>query len=126
MSGGLMQRLKRRAAGGSAGSVEQAVMEHLLVLLNTRQGSSPADPDYGLPDLTDIVHNMPNGLPALQRLIGEAIQRYEPRLKAVTVRPAAHSPNSLSLSFEVRAQLVAGGSLRFETRVMRGGQVSVT
>ena len=126
MSGGLLQRMRYRSEGRSAASLERAILEHLLVLLNTRHGSCSMDPGYGLPDLTDLAHNVPEGIPALQRMIVDAIQRYEPRLQAVSVRPAPLSSGALSLSFEVRAELVAGGSLRFETKVSRGGQVVVT
>jgi type VI secretion system protein len=118
--------MRYRSEGSSAASLERAILEHLLVLLNTRHGSCSMDPGYGLPDLTDLAHNVPEGVPALQHMIVEAIQRYEPRLQAVSVRPVPLSPGSLSLSFEVRAELVAGGSLRFETKVSRGGQVVVT
>ncbi len=126
MSGGLLQRIRSRSQGRSAVGLEQAILEHVLVLLNTRQGSSALDPSYGLPDLTDLTHNVPEGVPALQRMIVEAIQRYEPRLKSVHVRPLPLAPGALTLSFEVRAQLARGGAFRFETKVCRGGQIYVT
>jgi len=126
-----------------------AVLDHLLTLLNTRQGMSRLDPEYGMPDITDITHNMPRGSPVLSRMIVAAIQRYEPRLKHVVVRPSALLGNTLSLTFEVTAQLVSespvradtrsemrsldaiaheprhGETLHFQTTVSAGGQVSI-
>jgi type VI secretion system protein len=110
------------------------VLVHLVTLLNTRQGSSALDREYGLPDIIDITHNIPAGIPVLQRMIARAIRRYEPRLTHVRVRCSpprskaasttrAHAP---SLSFEVSAQLVGGSAFRFETKISSGGQVSIS
>lgn len=126
MTGGLFQRLSARASGDFGVNQQESILKHLAVLLNTRQGSSALDPEYGMPDMTDVVHNIPAGIPALSRMIAETIQRYEPRLKSVTVRASPPSGATLSLSFEVRAQLVRGGTLRFETRVTHGGHVTVS
>lgn len=125
MSGGLFRRLSAREHDSFGVNQQESILQHLAVLLNTRQGSSALDAEYGMPDMTDVVHNIPAGIPALSRMIADAIQRYEPRLKGVAVRASARAHESLSLSFEVRAQLVGGGTLRFETRVSQGGQVTV-
>ena len=44
----------------------RSIMEHLQHLLNSREGLSPTNPDYGLPDLTDIVQRLPEGVQVLQ------------------------------------------------------------
>lgn len=114
-------------AGGPSDEVE-AIVAHLRVLLNTRRGDSPSAPDYGIVDLSDMVHVFPGAAQDLARSIRTTILQYEPRLKNVTVR---HLPDaeSLALRFEISAQLAAGRSpkiLHLATTVRPGGRVDVT
>lgn len=125
MSGGLLDSIGQRLRGEARTSREDAVLVHLSTLLNTRQGSSALDAAYGLPDIVDFTHNIPSAIPALERLIVGAIQRYEPRLSHIVVRSSTVHTDALSLCFEVSAQLVGGGSLRFQTTLSAGGQVRV-
>lgn len=125
MAGGLLDRMATRLRGERVATREESVLAHLGALLNTRQGSSALDADYGLPDITDVTHSMPAGIASLQKMIVDAIQRYEPRLRSIVVRSSVLHPDTLSLRFEVSAQLVSGGSLRFETKVSPGGHVTV-
>jgi type VI secretion system protein len=126
VSAGLLGRLRRRALGVPAVMQEASILAHLAELLNARQGSSQLDPDYGLPDLTDLAHRIPEGLPVLQRLLSETIRRQEPRLCNVSVRHAPGSADRLVLQFDVRAELVAGGSLHFRTDVSPTGRVRIS
>jgi type VI secretion system protein len=125
MARGLLQRLADRAGGKPDSLQAQAVLEHLRQLLNTRQGSSALDPLYGIPDFTDLLHSFPDGLFVLQRALAETITRYEPRLRAVSVRPVRVLRDTLVLQFEVTGQLASGQPLRFETQVFRAGHVRV-
>jgi len=81
----------------------QSISEHLQILLNTREGLSVTNPDYGLPDLTDIVHMLPDGVHALQNAIRDVILKYEPRLSKVKVR-FAPSDDAFVLYFDVSAR----------------------
>jgi type VI secretion system protein len=126
MSGGLLDSIDRRLRGEPRVRREDAVLVHLSMLLNTRQGSSSLDPAYGLPDIVDFTHNIPGAIPALERLIVDAIQRYEPRLSHIVVRSSTVHADALSLCFEVSAQLVGGSSFRFQTTLSSGGHVSVS
>lgn len=129
MSRGLMQRLGGSpAVARSTRSEQVAVLEHLRALLNTRWGNSEAAPEFGIPDFTDCLHNVPNALLHLQSTLQQTITRYEPRLSHVVVRAVEVDPASLILYFEVSAKLASGGEklpMRFVTRVVRGGRVLV-
>lgn len=125
MTCGLLHRLAEREHGGAGPSLEQSVLQHLRVLLNTRQGNSALDPLYGVPDFTDLVHNFPDGLLALRRLIAQTIERYEPRLSRVSVRPTRILRDVLVLHFDVRAELPNGRPVIFDTTVSRGGHIQV-
>lgn len=124
MSRGLLGRM---AGDASTGQVE-AVVEHLRVLLNARQGSSPCARGFGVVDLSDMVHSFPAGGVQLARAIKATIAEFEPRLRNVNVR---HVPDEhdLQLRFEISAQLADGRSarpLRLTTTVHPGGRYDVT
>ncbi|MCA9577111.1 MAG: type VI secretion system baseplate subunit TssE [Myxococcales bacterium] len=84
--------------------VVRSVVEHLAILLNTRAGEAVTVPDFGLQDLTDLVHELPEGIHTIQQGMRNVILKYEPRLSNVSVR---HLPDdsSLVLRFEVVARV---------------------
>ena len=50
--------------------LEQAVVSHLVRMLNTRQGSSLTCPDYGLIEVSEMLHDFPDAIgmkPSLPR-----------------------------------------------------------
>lgn len=127
MSGGLLGRL-RRFDGAAPLSVTASILAHLTELLNARQGDSAIDASYGLPDLTDFAHRVPEGVPVLQRSIADTIRRHEPRLCKVQVNAEARelAGPRLSVQFEVTAELSRGGAVRFRTEVTPCGRVRVS
>ena len=74
--------------------VVRSVVEHLAILLNTRAGEAVTVPDFGLQDLTDLVHELPEGIHTIQQGMRNVILKYEPRLSNVSVR---HLPDDSSL-----------------------------
>jgi type VI secretion system protein len=66
--------------------VGDPVRTHLALLLNTRQGSVPNLPDYGLPDVSSFYSDYPSSLGELRALVERLIKKYEPRLLNVRVR----------------------------------------
>jgi type VI secretion system protein len=87
--------------------LDAAVATHLVNMLNTKQGSSLTCPDYGVPELTELLHDLPDAISIMQRSIKQCITQYEPRLRNVQVRHVPQEAGtSLVLSFEVTAQLV--------------------
>ncbi len=119
--------LSRIASGAPVGDEAAAILEHLRVLLNTRQGEAPCAPSYGVVDFSDVVHAMPGAVQTLVRSIRATILEHEPRLRNVSVRPAA-SEGDLVLRFEISAQLASqrsGRTLTFTTTVRPGGRYDV-
>lgn len=124
-AGGILRKIAARSEGLPAPGLERSILGNLSVLLNTRSGFCPQDPLYGVPDFTDLAHNLPAGVPSLQVMIRDAISRYEPRLRSVTVQSHELSPDTLTLSFVVRAELIQGGAFCFRTRVCHGGLIQL-
>lgn len=132
-------RLVERIAAGRAGEARTGrgidvsailddVLRHLRDLLNARQGSTPTRPDYGMPDMNDLLHQFPDALGVLRTAILEQINLFEPRLQAVSVRHEPDADNPLRLNFTVAAELITGGiaqRVSFYTAVTDDGTVSL-
>ena len=123
---GLLSRIGTAGPSSRHDDPSDAILEHLRVLLNTRRGEAPTVPDYGVPDITDLIHTLPSGIPGLTRALRDTILTYEPRLKNVNVR---HVPSDepLILRFEITARLVEDNRvLKLQTRVRAGGKIEVS
>ena len=111
-----------------ANKVAESVLEHMRNLLNVRQGSVPAIPDYGLPDFNDMVSAFPDAIFELRRAIKTSIEKFEPRLCRVKVEHIPDEENPLNLRYEITAQLVTGDestNVWFETTLDSAGKVAV-
>jgi type VI secretion system protein len=86
--------------------LESAILAHVGHMLNTRQGSSLTCPDYGLMEVSEVLHEFPEAIGLVQRSIKNSVQTYEPRLKNVQVRHVrSDTLQSMLLEFEISAQL---------------------
>jgi type VI secretion system protein len=102
-----------------------SVLEHLAKMLNTRRGNAPVAPDYGIPDIVDLVYSFPDAIRIMEKAIRNTIEKYEPRLTNVRVKHAGSEDDVFCLHFEVTATLVSGNSVWFETRLESSGEVEV-
>jgi type VI secretion system protein len=139
MSGAsLLGRLERNADPNFSGrsvyrgeDLESVVMEHLQRMLNTRAGSAPTAPDYGIVELSEMLHDFPEAHSIMQRAIKNTIVKYEPRLKNVQVRVVEQDDqrDALFVYFEITAQLVYPNGdrqpIRFSTSVDQSSNVQV-
>jgi type VI secretion system protein len=105
-----------------------SVLANLRHLLNSRHGVTPIRSDYGIPDLTEVVHNFPEAIGQMRAAIRAAIEKYEPRLRRVSVRHVDSPDDPLALRFEITAELVSSDertSVWFETRIDPNGEVKL-
>ncbi|EYF03451.1 type VI secretion system baseplate subunit TssE [Chondromyces apiculatus] len=110
--------------------LETAITAHLKNMLNTRQGSSLTCPDYGLMEVSEVLHEFPDAIGLLQRSIKNSLQQYEPRLKNVQVRQLRNdAAQSMVLEFEITAQIQFPDGrrqqLRFGASVDHSGNVKM-
>lgn len=125
---GLLSRLAESAGTeppGPGGRAE-AIAEHLRALLNARKGSAAVAPELGLSDFNDVVHALPAAAARIQQEIRRAVEEFEPRLEAVSVRPVRGEGGVSELAFEITARLKGGGVLRLRTRLGAGGRVELS
>jgi len=135
MSVPLLQKLARAADPTSTGrntyrdaDIEAAISQHVVQILNTRQGSCLTCPDYGLMEVSEVLHDFPDAIGMVQRSIKNSLQTYEPRLKNVQVRHVKNEDlHQMVLQFEITGQFVypdgRKGTFRLATGVDGSGNV---
>ncbi|HJZ87854.1 MAG TPA: type VI secretion system baseplate subunit TssE [Polyangia bacterium] len=109
-------------------ALADSVLSHLYRMLNTQRGSALAAPDYGVPEFSEVIHNFPDAIMDLQRAMKACIERYEPRLRDVSIKYTPVEDDLLILRFEITARLALEDSSRpvwFETTIDSSGKASV-
>ena len=131
---GLLERLADphpaapRTTRFSEARLLDSVLDHLKKMLNTRRGNAPVAPDYGIPDMADLVHAFPDSIRLVEQSIRSTLEKYEPRLTGVRVQYAGSPDDVFSIHFRITATLVTPGAsspVSFETKVDSSGEVEV-
>lgn len=88
-------------------------------MLSTRLGSSLTCPDYGVPDISDKMHDMTEAVACVQRAVKSSLQQYEPRLKNVQVRHVRNDVASgqPAMVFEVTGHIVLSDGRKQPVRI---------
>lgn len=122
------ERGSDRSNQTQAETLIRSICNHLLRLLNTRQGSVLLDPLFGVPDLANVAGGTATGATAdIEEELRRLISRYEPRLKNPRVVSAPRGSEVLALVFslsgavEVNHQLIP---LQLSTRLDGNGRLS--
>ena len=110
--------------------LERSLARHLASLLNTRRGSVPIAPDYGIADVTDLGRSFTEeSLADFTAELERVIMRYEPRLASVRVAYSPRTDAPLSAVFEIEAAVTTEygrQTLYFETRLDATGMMRLT
>lgn len=86
-------------------ALEREILTHLHLLLNTREGSVPHLPGYGLTDMGEVYARLPDSESMIREKLRALISDYEPRLSNVVVDHVDAKPHSSHLEIVVRYQL---------------------
>jgi type VI secretion system protein len=124
----LLAGASSRSTGTDHRAAMASVLANLRDILGTRQGSSAAQPDLGLPPPNELRQNYPASIADLQRAVAATITRYEPRLRDVKVTYIQVEDEPLTVHFQIAAALVVDGQrqlVAFETCVDHSGKVKV-
>jgi type VI secretion system protein len=117
-----------RRSREDTGRVIDSVLLHLQRILNTKEGSVPIAEDFGLPDFTDLIDNYPESIKDLERSIRKMVLKYEPRLRAVQVKFIPQEEATLSLDFQITAELETQDEkvpVVFESQMESSGKMKV-
>lgn len=127
----LFERLEaaRDAGGGlTQANLADSVLRNVRRILNARQGCCQTRRDLGLPDLGNLSEEASEAVPAVARAVRLQLERFEPRLRHVAVRPTFSGEVAGGFTFAISATLADDsrpGPLRFDAVVGRDGQVRV-
>ncbi len=106
-----------------------SIREHLQRILNTRRGSVPLDPEFGVPDFTNLAGSFSSGSTReIIDSITRMIERNEPRLKAPKVQVSEQGSEVLSLSFSLEGLVQVDDHelpIRLATSISSSGRVSL-
>lgn len=99
-----------------------SVLDNLQRILNCRAGTLSHLPDYGLPDMSQILHGMPGSAHGLMGTMTQVLLKYEPRLADVRIELLPQSrPGHLEYSLKV--ELRDGARTTFGTTLTPEGRV---
>jgi len=124
-----LKKLSEQGSRSLGGDFIGAVLEHLEMLLNTRQGSVAHLPDYGLPDISTVFKSFPDSLEMLRRAIKNTITKYEPRLINVQVNLRESDTMVFRATFLVTGEIVEEDRttrVGFQTTVSETGKTMVS
>lgn len=106
-----------------------SIRDHLQRILNTRRGSVPLDPEFGVPDFTNLAGSFSTGSTRdIIDSITRMIERYEPRLKQPRLRVSEHADEVLSLSFSLDGVVQVDDRelpIRLATSISSSGRVTL-
>lgn len=106
-----------------------SILDHLHRILNTRQGSVPVDPDFGVPDFTNLAGSFSTGTTdQIIQDMSRMIQRYEPRLHQPQINFATSQDEVLSLAFSISGTVRVDDRdipIRLTSQVASNGKVSL-
>lgn len=107
----------------------RSVLDHLVKVLNTRQGSAPIAADYGVPDFTSLASAYSSdALPEMEAAIAQVISKYEPRLVGAKINfdPKPEYPFMLAFKLSARVRVEDREQpVVFETVLNPDGQITV-
>ena len=95
----------------------RSIIDNLSRLFNTRRGSLPHIPDYGLPDISQVYRDLPYSIDGLRAAIKQVVEKYEPRLRRVRVeqQQGGEGEYEMRVSFIVSGELQQGQKVQFQT-----------
>lgn len=101
-----------------------SVLDNIQRILNSRAGALTHLPDYGLPDMSKILHGMPGTAHELITTLSEVLLKFEPRLRSLRVRLKPDREIE-QLTYTLEAELHGVGLVRYGTEFMPEGKLLI-
>lgn len=99
-----------------------SVLDNLQRILNCRAGTLSHLPDYGLPDMSQILQGMPGSAHGLMGTMTQMLLKYEPRLAKVHIELLPQTRPG-HLEYTVAVELKDGARATFGTTLAPEGRV---
>ena len=115
----LLKRIRRWSEDEEEGFSQPDLAVHISSLLddlsklyNTRQGTVVLDPEFGIPDFTSLMSNMsPPEVEKLTRAFILFTNKYEPRLKSLSIRFQQNEEDRGLIRFGVSSKIMYAENL---------------
>jgi type VI secretion system protein len=124
-----MEKGDARFGTHSTERLYRSLIRHLRAMLNTRRGSVPIAPDYGIADMTDLGSKFTEeSVDDLKADLERLVTHFEPRLHDVKAHytPKADMPLAAVFSLEASIRTENGSvPLRFQTILDAAGTVQL-
>ena len=101
-----------------------SVLDNLQRILNSRAGQLAHLPDYGLPDMSEILQGMPGSAHSLMATLQHVLMKYEPRIAGVNITLLPQKMPG-ELEYELEAELKGIGRIAFGTTFTPEGKILV-
>lgn len=101
-----------------------SVLDNMQRILNCRAGTLAHLPDYGLPDMTQILQGLPGTAHQVMAILSGVLLKYEPRLKSIKVAMLEQTLPG-ELRYAIDAELKGLGLVRYGTEFMPQGRVLI-
>lgn len=101
-----------------------SVLDNLQRILNSRAGSLSHLPDYGLPDMGQVLQGLPASAHMLMATMAATLRKYEPRLADIRIELLSQGPAG-QLQYALDIQLKGGEWVTFGTTLAPEGKVLV-
>jgi type VI secretion system protein len=98
--------------------LRDSILANLVHMCTTRVGTMLTCPDYGIADVSEMIHSFPDAITLMAQTLRHTIQTYEPRLQSVQVVHVPGDGSDLTLRFEIRGRAAVDGNktaVKFET-----------
>jgi type VI secretion system protein len=107
---------------------QRSILQNLQRILNTRTGHALAQMDLGTPSPGELALASSDGIGGALRMMRQAIEKYEPRLRSVEITQIQLQDEVLTMRFQITASIVnarGGGSIRFDTLIDPSGRIKL-
>jgi type VI secretion system protein len=105
-----------------------SILENLAHMCGTRLGTMLTCPDYGIADVSEMIHAFPEAIQLMGNTLRHTIRTYEPRLQNVQVVHVPSEGHDLTLRFAIHARVVMDGvkrAIEFETMLDTSRRITV-
>lgn len=110
--------------GNDEDQVILSVLDNIQRILNSRAGAISHLPDYGVPDMANILQGMPGTAHQLINTLSAVLLKYEPRLQSLNVILLEQEVPG-ELRYAIDAELKGIGLVRYGTDFMPEGRVLI-
>jgi type VI secretion system protein len=128
----LLSRIRSPTVGPSTAPSDRelraSILENLAHMCGTRLGTMLTCPDYGIADVSEMIHAFPEAITLMGNTLRHTIRTYEPRLQNVQVVHIPSPSHDLTLRFAIHARVVIEGQKRaieFETLLDASRKITV-